>query len=90
VAAWLRRGEIEGQKVDCQSFQPRSFLAALQKIRSLTQKGPEVFEPGMKELCAGSGVAVVFIPELPGTRLWSHSVAETFEGPHPAQFAREK
>jgi len=70
VAAWLRRGEIEGQKVDCQSFQPRSFLSALQKIRSLTQKGPEVFEPTMKELCAGCGVAVVFIPELPGTRLY--------------------
>lgn len=70
VAAWLRMGEIEGQQVDCQPFQPRSFLSALQKIRSLTQKGPEVFEPVMKQLCAGSGVAVVFIPELPGTRLY--------------------
>ena len=70
VAAWLRRGEIEGQKVDCQSFQPRSFQSALQKIRSLAQKGTEVFEPAMKDLCAGSGVAVVFIPELPGTRLY--------------------
>jgi HTH-type transcriptional regulator / antitoxin HigA len=70
VAAWLRMGEIEGQKVACQPFQPRSFRSALQQIRSLTQKGPEVFEPAMKELCAGSGVAVVFIPELPGTRLY--------------------
>jgi len=70
VAAWLRRGEIEGQKVDCQPFQPRSFLSALKKIRPLTQMGPEVFEPAIKELCSGSGVAVVFIPELPGTRLY--------------------
>ena len=70
VAAWLRRGEIEGQKVDCHPFHPGSFLSGLKKIRSLTEKGPEVFEPAMKETCAKSGVAVVFIPELPGTRLY--------------------
>jgi len=70
VTAWLRMGEIEGQKVDCQPFKPLSFRSALQQIRSLTQKSPEVFEPAMKNLCAGSGVAVVFIPELPGTRLY--------------------
>jgi HTH-type transcriptional regulator / antitoxin HigA len=70
VAAWLRRGEIEGQKVDCHPFHPASFQEALTKIRSLTQKGPEVFEPVMKELCSKSGVALVFIPELPGTRLY--------------------
>ncbi len=70
VSAWLRMGEIEGQKVDCQPFQQCFFLSALRKIRSLTQKGPDVFEPAMKKLCAESGVAVVFIPELPGTRLF--------------------
>jgi HTH-type transcriptional regulator/antitoxin HigA len=70
VAAWLRMGEIEGQKIECRIFEPRSFRSALQQIRSLTNKSPEVFEPVMKELCAGSGVALVFIPELPGTRLY--------------------
>lgn len=70
VAAWLRKGEIEGQRIDCQPFQANSFQSALQKIRSLTMKLPEIFEPELKKLCAGTGVALVFIPELPGTRLY--------------------
>jgi hypothetical protein len=36
----------------------------------LTQEGPEVFEPVMKKFCSEAGVALVFIPELPGIRLY--------------------
>ncbi|MEN6299206.1 MAG: ImmA/IrrE family metallo-endopeptidase, partial [Anaerolineaceae bacterium] len=41
---------------------------ALQQIRGLTTQPPEVFVPQMTELCAQAGVAVIFVPEIPGTR----------------------
>jgi len=70
VAAWLRKGEVEALKIECQPFKKKNFLAALNKIRGLTEESPAVFEPEMRQLCARAGVAVVFVPELPGTHLY--------------------
>ena len=70
VAAWLRRGELEAIQVACSPYKESTFLAALNKIRGLTEESPNVFEPALKALCAEAGVAVVFIPELPGTHLY--------------------
>lgn len=70
VAAWLRKGEIEALKIETRSYNPRSFKEALKDIRSLTTEPPEIFEPKMKKLCAEGGVAVAFVPELPGTRVY--------------------
>jgi addiction module HigA family antidote len=66
VAAWLRIGELEGQRLECQPFNKKKFKAALEEIRRLTTEEPEVFVPKMKQLCAAAGVAVVFTPEIKG------------------------
>ncbi len=70
VASWLRQGEIEAQKYECKSYNANSFRASLSEIRSLTLEPPDVFEPKMKKLCPDAGVAVVFVPELPGTHVF--------------------
>jgi hypothetical protein len=70
VAAWLRQGEIEAQRYDCKSYNAASFRTSLNEIRALTLEFPDVFEPKMKKLCSDAGVAVVFIPELPGTHVY--------------------
>jgi len=70
VAAWLRKGEIEAQKIECKPFKKSAFRKALIRIKALTVEPPEVFEPEMRKLCAEAGVAVVFVPELPGTHLY--------------------
>jgi len=70
VAAWLRKGEIEAQNIQCKSYKASAFRAALREIRALTLKSPEIFEPEMKKLCADAGVAIVFVPELPGTHVY--------------------
>ena len=70
VAAWLRRGEVEAIRIECHPYNNSTFRSSLQKVRGLTQESPEVFEPEMKRLCAKAGVAVVFVPELPGTHLY--------------------
>lgn len=67
LAAWLRRGEIEAQGIDCAPYEEAGFRATLKKVRRLTMEPPHVFQPRLVEMCAACGVAVVFVPELPKT-----------------------
>jgi addiction module HigA family antidote len=69
VAAWLRRGEIAAQDIRCQPFDVARFREALAIIRGLTIQAPERFHAELTKLCTESGVAVVFVRELPGARV---------------------
>jgi len=66
MATWLRLGELDAQAIECQPFDKSTFREALTQIRTLTTEPPETFVSGMKELCAGAGVAIVLIPEIRG------------------------
>jgi addiction module HigA family antidote len=68
VTAWLRRGEIEAAEIPCASYDANKFRETLQRIRTLTVKPPNIFQPEVVRLCAEVGVAVVFVPQLPKTR----------------------
>ncbi|MFX0196097.1 MAG: HigA family addiction module antitoxin [Candidatus Hodarchaeota archaeon] len=69
VAAWLRIGEIMAEEIITEPFDKRTFKNALKEIRSLTCEAPSIFDPRMRELCRKAGVALVFVAELPKTRL---------------------
>lgn len=69
VVTWLRLAELRAESIKTDPFDPKMFKVALKEIRSLTTEKPEVFEPKMKELCRQSGVALVFVSELPRTCL---------------------
>jgi addiction module HigA family antidote len=70
VCAWLRQGELEAQKIDCRPYNEKFFEDTLSTIRGLTQEAiPDIFAPRLIELCSFAGVAVVFIPKLPKTRV---------------------
>ena len=69
LAAWLRRGELLAQDVACKRYDKAAFRAALQEIRGLTRDAPEDARPQLVQACAEAGVAVVFVPELPKTRV---------------------
>jgi len=69
LAAWLRRGEIEAQDIHCQPYSAEVFDQALREARGLTVESPRVFQPTLVHLCAQAGVAVVFVPQLPGGRV---------------------
>jgi len=68
VAAWLRRGETQGQEIQTAPFDREKFQAALRTIRDtqLTKKKVDDFLPTIQELCAATGVAVVVVEEFPG------------------------
>lgn len=69
VSSWLRKGELDAQKIQTQPFDADKFRAALKKIRALTKTNPDVFQPQMRALCAEAGVALVFTPELKKLRV---------------------
>ena len=68
LAAWLRAGELAAQQIRCREFDGERFQRALRSARELTTTGPDEFVPRLTELCAGVGVAVVFVREVPRSR----------------------
>src|SRR5277367_1676981 len=70
VAAWLRRGELQAQQLHSEPFEPSRFREALRVIRNLTRELPNDFARTVIEECRAAGVRVVFVPELPRTRVW--------------------
>ncbi len=67
VSAWLRQGELEAHRRACSPFERQAFLSVLDEARALTREEPKEFVSRLTEACAQSGVAVVFVPELPKT-----------------------
>lgn len=68
LAAWLRKGALEAQRVKTEPFNEQRLTDLLPELRSLTRAGPEVFEPRVKRELAACGVALVLLPPLPKTR----------------------
>ena len=69
IAAWLRRGELDAQKIAYAPFDEAAFRALLARLRNLTGEPAEHFQTPLVTLCAAVGVAVVFVPELPRTHV---------------------
>jgi hypothetical protein len=70
LLAWIRKGEIEAQQQPCAPFDEKGFRRALAEIRKLTRETVDSYVPRMAQLCTASGVALVFVPEIPGLRAW--------------------
>lgn len=69
VAAWLRQGEIEAERIECRPWDATRFRESLAHIRSLTRtKDPGRFLPELQQRCAESGVAVVVVRAPSGCR----------------------
>ncbi len=82
VAAWLRIGELEGLKIECEEFSKSALRAALPDLRTLTNEPePSVWVPRLRERLSQVGVAFVVEPELPQCRL---NGATRWLGPHKA------
>ncbi len=68
LAAWLRKGEIDAQRLQCEPYSEAAFRQALVSARAFTRLDPEEFQPKLHDTFASAGVAVVFTRELPGCR----------------------
>jgi addiction module HigA family antidote len=66
LAAWLRQGEIQAQHIPCRPYAAKALHQALIDVRRLTTASPDVFVDAVQMRCAEAGVAVVFVPQIPG------------------------
>lgn len=69
VATWLRLGELEAEQIEVAAFSGATLRASLPELRALTrERDPEIFADQMVRIAAECGIAVVFVPEIPGAR----------------------
>ena len=68
LVTWLRLGETAAQDVYCDPYDRKQLEASLPALRALTRDDVEVSCERIRDICAPRGVAVVFVPELPGSR----------------------
>ncbi|WP_449355238.1 HigA family addiction module antitoxin [Virgibacillus natechei] len=80
IAVWLRKGEIEARGIQCAPYNEKKFKESLKEIKQLSDEDPEIFVPKLTKACAKAGVAVVFVPETPTSRV---SGATTWSGKRP-------
>ncbi|MGB0388167.1 MAG: ImmA/IrrE family metallo-endopeptidase [Ardenticatenaceae bacterium] len=64
LSAWLRKGELDADEIECAPYDKEKFQAVLHEIRPLTTEPPELFLEPLVKRCAEAGVAVVFVPAL--------------------------
>lgn len=67
VSAWLRQGNILSNQIQCAPYDETLFQETLDQIREMTTELPNSFSTQMTKMCAQAGVAVIFVPEIPGT-----------------------
>ena len=65
IAAWMRIGELEKQKMELSEFDKNAFKAAFSEIKTLVRKHPENFAEQLRVICSKAGVAVVYTIRLP-------------------------
>ena len=65
ISAWLRRGEIEAEGLNCPKYNKAKFESAVQAIRQLTLLSPEKFVPQMRQFCWDAGVVFFLVPAIP-------------------------
>lgn len=78
MAAWLRMGELEMQKMQLPAYDKDAFKNVLEEIKVLVQKQPDDFAKQLQQKCAKAGVAVVYtlcLPKAPvnGATRWFRS-----------------
>lgn len=75
LSAWLRWGEretatlIEAKALELAPFNPESLAALLPSLRAYTRSESWVFQNPLRRDLARTGVVLVLIPELAGTRI---------------------
>lgn len=67
LAAWLRKGLIEAQKLERADYCEQGILANLEALRELTHHGARGLTKDLPVLAASMGLAVVFVPHLEKT-----------------------
>lgn len=69
LAAWVREAEIIASQIPLAEFNEAKLRASLRVLRRLTREEVSTALDQAQEICSHCGVALVIVPELPGTRI---------------------
>ena len=69
TAAWLRLGEMAAQQQELPAFDKTAFKQVLGRMRRFMNLHPADLQRSMVNECRTAGVALVFVKELPRTRV---------------------
>lgn len=69
LAAWLRIGNIEANKIETADFDAEKLKGKLNELRSLTVKDAEDYSQRLIEICAECGIVLVYTPYLKNTNV---------------------
>jgi HTH-type transcriptional regulator / antitoxin HigA len=65
ISAWVRETELTAEQMETAPFDEARLRASIGELRRLTrEKADSILNP-VQSICAGFGVAVVLVPELP-------------------------
>ncbi|MGA7933817.1 MAG: helix-turn-helix domain-containing protein [Kovacikia sp.] len=65
ISAWLRRGEIEAEKLNCPRYNKAKFERAVHLIRQCTVLPSEEFLPRIHQFCWDAGVVFTLVRAIP-------------------------
>jgi HTH-type transcriptional regulator / antitoxin HigA len=69
ITAWLRMGELAAIQVKTAPYDAEMLETSLPEMRKLSLQPADAIGPGLTHLCAQAGLALVFVPALPGTHV---------------------
>ena len=69
ITAWLRMGELRAARLQLADYSPARLQAAIPAMRALSLQPPDRMGPALVRQCAEAGVALVFVPALPGAHV---------------------
>lgn len=69
ITAWLRMGELQAARLRTAEYSAGRLSAAIPAMRALTVAPADQIASALVGLCADAGVALVFVPALPGTHV---------------------
>jgi HTH-type transcriptional regulator/antitoxin HigA len=65
--AWIRRGELLAEDIECAKWDRESFSTSLRELKPLSKiEDPKKFLPVLQRECASYGVAVIVSRSIPG------------------------
>lgn len=67
VAAWIRATELLAADIDVEPFDADRLRQSIPALKAITRAPIESFVPEVQRICAGAGVAVVWVPALKKT-----------------------
>ena len=69
VTAWVREAEIVASQIPLVDYDEAKLRSSLTELRGLTREQFDIAIEKAQVICSHVGVALVIVPELPGTRL---------------------